>query len=229
MSIIRTAPALADQVYEALVDDICSGKLAAGIHLKQEQLADQLGVSRQPVQQAMALLKADGLVEDVGKRGLRVSPLDLGEMRHHYEIRALLDGFAARSTSLRLSQDPSLREAFEQQVTSILDAGKSAVSEGDVSAMVKHDQAFHQLFYDMSGNPLVVKSADPHCRYLRRVMGDVLRHAEPPREVWQQHEEIANATLAGEAETAQRLMEEHANGAAQLLTDNFVHKDAGAS
>ena len=58
MSIIRTAPALADQVYEALVDDICSGRLAAGTHLKQEQLADQLGVSRQPVQQAMALLKA---------------------------------------------------------------------------------------------------------------------------------------------------------------------------
>ena len=63
---IRTAPALGEQVYQAIVDEICDGTLEAGAHLVQEQLAARFGVSRQPVQQAMALLKADGLVEEAG-------------------------------------------------------------------------------------------------------------------------------------------------------------------
>ena len=105
MSLIQTAPALADQVYEAIFDEICSGRLTPGTHLKQEQLAGQFGVSRQPVQQAMALLKADGLIEEVGKRGLRVSHLDIDTMHHHYEVRALLDGLAARNaTSMEQAQ-----------------------------------------------------------------------------------------------------------------------------
>lgn len=63
---IRTAPGLAEQVYRAVLDEICDGALAPGASLVQEQLAERFGVSRQPIQQAMALLKADGLVEEAG-------------------------------------------------------------------------------------------------------------------------------------------------------------------
>ncbi|NIR59688.1 MAG: GntR family transcriptional regulator, partial [Gammaproteobacteria bacterium] len=77
---------LAEQVYQAILDEICDGTLSPGAHLVQEQLAERLGVSRQPIQQAIALLKADGLVEEAGKRGVRVTPLDATAMRHHYEI-----------------------------------------------------------------------------------------------------------------------------------------------
>ena len=115
MNIIQTAPALTAQVYEVLVDDICSGRLPAGTHLKQKQLAERLGVSRQPVQQAMVLLKADELVENIGKRGLCVSGLDLGKMRQHYEIRALLDGFAARNACLRVSPRRNPERRFHRK------------------------------------------------------------------------------------------------------------------
>ncbi|MDC1198805.1 GntR family transcriptional regulator [bacterium] len=87
MKPILAAPSLTDQVYDAIVDDICDGSLPAGAHLVQERLASKLGVSRQPVQQAMALLKANGMVEEIGGRGLRVAPLDLTQMRQRYEIR----------------------------------------------------------------------------------------------------------------------------------------------
>ena len=158
MNIIQTAPALAEQVYQAILDEICSGRLAPGTHLKQEELAERLGVSRQPVQQAMALLKADGLVEDVGKRGLRVSPLDIDPMHHHYEVRALLDGLAARNVAVRIASG-SWSQDFEKQVRTILAAGRQAVTNGDVPDMVRQDEAFHQLFYAVSGNPLLAQTA----------------------------------------------------------------------
>ena len=56
MKILKSQPSLTDQVYDAIVDQICEGALSAGSHLVQEQLAERLGVSRQPVQQAMALM-----------------------------------------------------------------------------------------------------------------------------------------------------------------------------
>lgn len=227
MNLIQTAPALAEQVYQAILDEICSGNLAPGTHLKQEQLAERLGVSRQPVQQAMALLRADGLVEEVGKRGLRVSHLDAESMHHHYEVRALLDGLAARNVARRIAAGELAAGDFEAQVRPVLAAGRHAVDRGDVPAMVRQDEAFHQLFYAASGNPLLAQTAEPHWRYLRRVMGDVLRHAEPPHDIWDQHESIAQAVLAGDEACAAGLMTGHATRAATLLASNFSGQDAG--
>ena len=221
MNLVRTVPALAEQVYEAILHEICSGVLSPGTHLKQEQLAERLGVSRQPVQQAMTLLKADGLVEEVGKRGLRVSHLDIAAMHHHYQIRALLDEFAARGTSLRIKADHAARKAFEKQARAILAAGRKAVATGDVPKMVSQDVAFHRLFYASSGNPLLAQTAEPHWRYMRRMMGDVLRHAEMPQDIWDQHEAIIQAALEGNDQRCGELMGTHATRAAGLLSDNY--------
>ncbi len=220
MNLIQTAPALAEQVYNAILGDICSGRLMPGTHLKQEQLAARLGVSRQPVQQAMALLKADGLVEDVGKRGLRVSHLDIDLMHHHYQLRALLDGLAARLCAQRLARHETARVAFEDEASAVLAAGNRAVKNGDVPEMIRQDEEFHRLFYDVSGNPLLSATAEPHWRFLRRVMGDVLRTAEPPYDIWRQHKKILDATLAGDGKRAGKLMRKHAIRAADLLAAN---------
>ena len=221
MTLIQIAPSLAEQVYEAILNEVCSGRLSPGTHLKQEQLAERFGVSRQPVQQAMALLKADRLVEEVGRRGLRVSHLDIATMHYHYEIRALLDGLAARSTNLRIRADHAARKAFEKQARAILAAGRKAVNKGDVPEMVRQDVAFHQLFYASSGNPLLAQTAEPLWRFLRRVMGDVLRHAEPPQDIWDQHEAIIEAALEADDQRCGELMGAHATRAARLLSDNF--------
>ena len=221
MRTIPSAPALADQVYQAILDDICSGSLTPGTHLKQEKLAESLGVSRQPVQQAMARLKADGLVEEVGRRGLRVSHLDVETMHHHYEVRALLDGLAARNCARMMAGDDAARHEFEGKARGILSAASTAVARGDVPEMIRQDEALHQLFYAFSGNPLLSGTAEPHWRFLRRVMGDVLRKAEPPLDIWRQHEEIVEAALAGDPVQCEQLMTAHATLAADMLTDNI--------
>ena len=214
---VQVAPALAEQVYQAILDEICSGRLAPGTHLIQEQLAKKLGVSRQPVQQAIALLRSDGLVEEVGKRGVRVSSLDLDAMVHHYEIRAQLDALAARNAAKRVAADTSVADGFRASAKAILSAGRKAVRKGDIAEMIRQDEALHRLIYDTSGNPLLAPTSEPHWRFLRRVMGDVLRTAEPPHEIWEQHAEIVDTVLAGDSRLAETLMTDHATQAAALL------------
>ncbi len=73
---LQAAPDLVEQVYRALLDAISDGSLAPGARLTQEDIAEQLAVSRQPVLQALRLLKKDGLVLDAPGRGVLVAPLD---------------------------------------------------------------------------------------------------------------------------------------------------------
>ena len=219
MKLLTTQRSLAEQVYEAIVDEICDGALQAGSHLVQEQLAERLGVSRQPVQQAMALLKADGMVEEIGRRGLCVTPLDADTMRHHYDIRAALDGVAARMAAMRIADAPELGASFAEAADEILNLGQTAVDDGDVAGQVRQDMALHTLIYETSGNPLLARTAEPHWRFLRRAMGEVLRCATLPREIWRQHAAIVGAVAAGDAVQAEKLMVEHDLAAAQTLRD----------
>jgi DNA-binding GntR family transcriptional regulator len=208
-------------VYQAILDEVCAGALAPGTHLVQEHLAMRLGVSRQPIQQAMALLKADGIVEEQGLRGLYVAPLDLDTMRHRYDIRAVLDDLAARRAAERARADPSIAARGQRLIA----AGRRAAEAFDVRALVEADVGFHHLIYEASGNPLLASTAEPHWRFLRRVMADVLRHAEQPREIWDQHEAILAAIIAGEPDHAGRLADAHVRRAAERLTAALARKD----
>lgn len=225
MRVLNLQPSLADQVYEALVDEICDGTLPAGAHLVQEQLAERLGVSRQPIQQAMARLKADGMVEEAGKRGLWVTPLDVDLMRHHYDIRAALDGLAAKKAAARIKDHTDLKGEFASAAAETLRLGKEAVTAEDVAGQIRQDMALHTLVYMTSGNPLLARTAEPHWRFLRRAMGDVLRQATLPGEIWRQHEEIVQAITSGDAARAETLMVEHDLSAAETLSSALSRSD----
>src|SRR5215212_10664712 len=96
MSADAAQPRLVEQVYEAILSEIADGRLPPNTRLIQDDLAAAYGVSRQPVQQALLLLRNHGLVRDAPRRGLIVSPLDVDYVRNLYEVRAVLEGLAAR-------------------------------------------------------------------------------------------------------------------------------------
>ncbi len=98
---IDFAPDLTEQVYERLLEAICSGTLPPQTRLTQQELAASLNVSRQPVLQALRMLRKDGFVIDTGRRGLMVAPLDAHVIAQTYQVRAVLDGLAAREAALR--------------------------------------------------------------------------------------------------------------------------------
>ncbi len=92
---INPGPHIGEAVYEAIRDAICDGILQPDERVVQDELAQRLGVSRQPVHQALQQLKREGFLTETGRRGLVVAPLDLDFARQVYELRAALDGPAA--------------------------------------------------------------------------------------------------------------------------------------
>jgi salicylate hydroxylase len=94
----------------------------------------------------------------------------------------------------------------------------------EVQAMIQADLAFHRAIYQASGNPLIAQSIDLHWHHLKRVMGAVLQSSFQRQTVWDEHEAIANAIAAGEADVAVRLVQEHAHAASVQLTARLTEQ-----
>jgi DNA-binding GntR family transcriptional regulator len=213
---LPTPPSRVEQVYDAIVDDICTGKLAPGTPLRQELLAARFQVSRQPVQQALLLLKNQGLVREFGRRGLEVTPLDAASVSHLYQLRAVLDGYAARCAATRITPD-GLRRGRD-----LVDAGQHAYEGLDYSAMITADVEFHRLIVEEAGNPLLVESTGPIWRNVQRVMGEVLYRGDAPAWVWRDHAEILDAVEAGDEDRAEALARRHAEHGERLILDGMA-------
>ncbi|MFN9939689.1 MAG: GntR family transcriptional regulator, partial [bacterium] len=92
MKPLAPAPNLVEQVHDAILAAIAAGELAPGGRVIQEQLARKLGVSRQPVQQALLLLRNQGLLREAPGRGLEVVSMDPDQLQPMYEMRAAVEG-----------------------------------------------------------------------------------------------------------------------------------------
>ena len=204
---IESAPDLTEQVYKRLLDAVCSGELAPGTRLTQEELAASLSVSRQPVLQGLRMLKRDGLAIDTGRRGLIVAPIDPALIEDLYEVRGVLEGLAAR-----LQRWPGRRS-----IPAWSSAAGRRSRAAHFPALIDADMAFHNAIYAASGNPLIAESASRHWHHIRRAMGGVLQ-AEGPRDwVWDEHQAIIEAINNGDAPAAERRAREHCEAGGRVL------------
>lgn len=200
---LQSRPDYVDEVYKALLDAISDGSLAPGMRITQEEIAEQMAVSRSPVLQALRLLKKDGFVQDAPGRGILVSPLDPDWTGRLYEIRGALDMLAVRLAAERKVQiDPEL-----------IANGRQASQSGVVKALIDTDIAFHSAIYQASGNPLIAETALVHWNHLRRVMGAVLQSSAQRQSIWDEHEAIANAIAEGDGKRAVELTDLHTSRA----------------
>lgn len=188
-----------DTVYRVLLDAITDGSLLPGERITQEEIAEQLHVSRSPVLQALRLLKKDGLIEDAPGRGVQVAALDPAWVGNLYEVRGALDVLAARrAAEARCVIDPAL-----------IQRGRQAAEGTDLRAIIDADLAFHNAIYEASGNPLIAESANRYWVHLRRVMGAVHRTSSHRAAMWDEHQAIADAIVQGDAERAVLLTDLH--------------------
>ena len=211
MEVLITQPNLAEQVRKAIVSEIAAGKLKPGERIIQEQIAQILGVSRQPVQQALLLLKNQGVLRDAAGRGLVVTSLDPKQVRHMYEIRAVIEGLAFRKAA---ENNPDRAKKFGP--TLILN-GRKSVKSRSVAQMIAADIKFHDFIYSLSENPLIAPSMEVQWTNTQRVMGEVLMRDETPRDIWDQHEALLEAVMAGDAETAETMARDHITQAADFM------------
>ena len=204
-------PTLVEQVYQAILSEITEGKLPPGARIIQEQIAGSLGVSRQPVQQALLLLRNQGVLRDAPGRGLIVTPMDLDYVEHMYQVRAVIEGLACRKAAeLNAARAKELGPA-------LIVNGREAINSGSVAAMIAADMKFHAFVYDLSRNTLIAPAMEAHWTYTQRVMGEVLMKDERPRDIWTQHEQILGAIVEGDGARAEALARQHITQAANFM------------
>jgi DNA-binding GntR family transcriptional regulator len=222
MKAIVAQPNLVEQVREAILQEIASGELGPGDRIIQEQIAQALGVSRQPVQQALVLLRDQGVLHDAPGRGLQVAPLDPLHVGHIYDMRAVIEGLAAR----RAAEGAAERAA--KAGPALIEAGRKAVAAGSVPKMIAADIRFHEFIYALSGNPLIATTLHTHLTYTQRVMGEVLVRDEEPRDIWDQHAAILQAIIDGDGDRAEALVRAHLTQAAGFMVARLQRRGADA-
>jgi DNA-binding GntR family transcriptional regulator len=212
---------LIDRAYQHLLEAIADGTLAAGQRIRQAELADMLGVSRQPISHALHLLKRQGLVEETGAKGLRVVRLDPLRVLQFYQVREVLDGVAARLAAQMVAArtaDPVELAALKQQLT----AGAAFDAATAIPVLVRADTEFHRTLYRLSGNPAIEEMTAPFWPHLMRSMATVLREPDYATRVWrQEHAGILRYILAGEPTQAEQAARSHAATAARLTAEQL--------
>ena len=205
---LASTPVLIDLVYARLRDAIADLTLPPGGRIRQAELAESLGVSRQPVSHALQLLKRDGLVCDSGRQGLEVAAIDADHLRQIYQVRTALDSLAARLAAERMAQ-AALPQPELRRLQDAVAAGMALTSQAPVAHQVRVEVAFHTALHDASGNPLIAQTVAPQWPHIMRAMAATL-DAMPRREVvWHEHGEIVARIVAGDANGAEAAAREH--------------------
>jgi DNA-binding GntR family transcriptional regulator len=148
----NAVPSLRDRVLERLRADIVSGRSAPGAMYSAPSLAAELEVSTTPVREALLELSQRGLVTPLRNRGFKVTAPTLDDLEHLFEMRELLERFAA----VKLAE---ARLKDKRELTALADAVAEAVAARDVHAYLQKDRAFHEAFVAAAGNPRLTRAA----------------------------------------------------------------------
>jgi DNA-binding GntR family transcriptional regulator len=192
---------LRQSVYDALIDLIVSGELLPGQHLVETDIARQLGVSRQPIREALHRMEAEGWVDLRPSQGAFVHIPTDSEVDELLDVRELLDCEITRRAARLADADGVAR------LRAICREGAAAAEADDVAGAVKANNAFHAEIAVLAGNVVL---ADLVGIVSRRVQW-YYRLVAPARgkDSWAEHAEQIEAIEAHDEDRAQRLAREH--------------------
>jgi DNA-binding GntR family transcriptional regulator len=208
----RSRTRLVDDVAEELRERIYAGDYALGTPLRQEELAEELQVSRTPLREAIRVLTNEGLLHSEPNRTVRVVSADLKKFLAAYQVREVLDGLAARLAAG--SADVPGRVA----VGRIIDRQLQTIEPWDYEAYTKSNVEFHTAVIDLADNEYL-RAQLPIVRMTSQVFGPVkLLEADRAALAVEQHRLIAAAIAEGEGDAAERLARAHIRSTIDRIT-----------
>jgi DNA-binding GntR family transcriptional regulator len=193
---------LRQSVYDALIDLIVGGELPPGQHMVETELARQLGVSRQPIREALHRMEAEGWVDLRPSQGAFVHVPTDSEVDELLDVRALLEAETARLAAARGASPAQLDRLRE-----ICRDGQAAAEAGDFGAAVAANNAFHAEIAVVGGNAVLAELADivgRRVQWYYRMVAPERGHGS-----WAEHAEMIEAIESGDAGQAQALARKH--------------------
>ena len=200
---------LQQSIYQAIAEMLATGELGPGQHLVESKLARQLGVSRQPVHEALHRLEAEGWVELRPGRGAVVRlPADQ-EVDDLLDVRELLEAEVARLVAGTITPDQAAR------LRSVCSDGAAAAGAGDAEQSAALNNDFHCALAEISGNAALAELAD----HIARRTSHTYRVVVPLRgqEPWAEHAEMLDVFVQGDQGRAAKLARTHVERARAVI------------
>ena len=202
---------LREVVYETLREAIRTGALRPGERLMEIQLAEELGVSRTPVREAIRKLELERFVVMLPRRGTYVANLSLKDINEVFEIRAALDGLAAGLAAERITEEEL--ELMERLLVEIAEH----IDQRDNQKIVEADEAFHDILYRASRNERLVGIIYNLREQFTRFRSVSINYPGRLQNTLEEHRQLVEAIAQRNAETAQQKAREHIENAEQTL------------
>jgi DNA-binding GntR family transcriptional regulator len=207
----RRPPTAQEAVLAELRRSILEGELVPGAQILQDRIAEQLGVSRVPVREALKMLEGEGQVSYAPHRGYFVTELDAAELMEVYRIREILEAEAVTGALPHLTDDD-----YERMQEAIADM-EAAEENGDIVALTSANRRFHFALIEPCGQTRLIRiirqlwdSTDPY----RSVYFGHERHRKTVR---QEHRAILKAVRQRDAEALVHELTEHRRHAVESL------------
>ncbi len=201
-----------EAAYERLKDEIRTNRMPPGFQAPEPEIAIRLGMSRTPVREALIRLEAEGLVELIPRRGVRVLPIRAEDMREIYQILTSLEPDAAARYAETNPGEAEL--APLEQATAEMEA---ALESEDLDTWAEADDRFHQILLDLQGNRRLKDFVRALYDQAHRARVVTMRMRGPPHRSTQEHREILNYLRAGDGDSVRRLFKQHRTRSAEEL------------
>jgi len=213
------AETLSDRTAELLRERILAGDFGMGERLVEASIARQLRISRGPVREALGRLRAEGLVREEPRRGSFVVDLTVEDLREIYELRAAIEGRAAR----RIIEEQNLDALAE--LRGVLSQLRRAADEGDRDRFTRLDLSFHERLCLLSGNgrlhSVFVGYASVLGLLFKFELTKIYTTQASLEELYGEHEELLGAIESLDARRAEEACDDHLDRARERLIEEF--------
>ena len=215
---------LRDIVFETLREAIINQTLKPGERLMEIQLAEEMGVSRTPVREAIRKLELEGLVVMVPRKGAYVAGISMKDIHEVYELRSALEALAASLAAVRIT-DEELEEMERQMVREARET-----EENNLQGIVSIDTTFHDLLYQAAHNQRLVQFINILQEQLQRFRAATLSRPGRSKYALEEHKKIVEALANKDAKLAAKLATEHIENAENAMIfamdkDGFVFQE----
>ena len=210
---------LSAKVYRVLKDMILKGELKSGQKLQQEQIAEQLGVSRTPLLTAFSKLEREMLIEIRPRRGAFVRHFSNEEMMDIYDLRLRLEPLGAYEAAARGT------EADIRLLRQCIDEFRNAAESGEAGRLMETDYNIHMEIMKMSRNAFLYQMTSS---FNIIVIANIEGFPKNPPVSINEHEEMYAAIAAHEAEKAERIMHDHISSSRELIKHRVQSRNDAA-
>lgn len=194
---------LRDIVFYKLREAIITGRMVPGERLMEIKLANEMGVSRTPVREAIRKLQSEGLVIMNARRGAVVAPINEEVMQELLEIRKALESLACQLVAVKAEPEDI------QRLRDINAAMRSAIDDGNVDKITEFDVEFHETITELAANSHLTSMLDQIKEHLYRYRLEFIKELKNKYALADEHDRIVDALESRNAKAAGREIEKH--------------------